>query len=80
MNRGANDGFKVNTQTHLLPVLATSIKVILGLRTFICYSLYVIYYMLLLIFPVNRYRYMCLVFSYIFSFNDYSMGNMIMRK
>lgn len=36
--------------------------------------------MLLLIFIVNHYGYMCLVFSYIFSFNDYSMGNMIMRK
>lgn len=29
VNRGVNDGFKVNTQNHLLPVLATSIKVIL---------------------------------------------------
>lgn len=29
MSRGLNDGFKVNTQSHLLPVLATSIKVIL---------------------------------------------------
>jgi len=27
--RGVNDGFKVNTQTHLLPILATSLKVIL---------------------------------------------------
>lgn len=26
LDRGVNDGFKVNTQTHLLPVLATSIK------------------------------------------------------
>ncbi|KAK9995485.1 hypothetical protein SO802_020171 [Lithocarpus litseifolius] len=26
LERGVNDGFKVNTQTHLLPVLATSIK------------------------------------------------------
>lgn len=28
MSRGVNDGFKVNTQSHLLPVLATSVKVI----------------------------------------------------
>ncbi|KAB1217327.1 putative aspartyl aminopeptidase [Morella rubra] len=26
LDRGVNDGFKVNTQSHLLPVLATSIK------------------------------------------------------
>lgn len=26
--RGVNDGFKVNTQSHLVPVLATSVKVI----------------------------------------------------
>ncbi|GMY15075.1 probable aspartyl aminopeptidase [Fagus crenata] len=26
LDRGVNDGFKVNTQTHLLPILATSIK------------------------------------------------------
>jgi hypothetical protein len=34
VNRGT-DGFKVNTQSHLLPVLATSIKVILELHEFI---------------------------------------------
>jgi hypothetical protein len=39
VNRGVNDGFKVNTQTHLLPILATSIKVVLELHTFICYLL-----------------------------------------
>ncbi|PPS14886.1 hypothetical protein GOBAR_AA05688 [Gossypium barbadense] len=27
LDRGVNDGFKVNTQSHLLPVLATSVKV-----------------------------------------------------
>ncbi|TYI35525.1 hypothetical protein ES332_A03G082300v1 [Gossypium tomentosum] len=27
VSRGVNDGFKVNTQSHLLPVLATSVKV-----------------------------------------------------
>ncbi|WJX38749.1 aspartyl aminopeptidase [Trifolium repens] len=26
LDRGVNDGFKVNTQTHLLPILATSLK------------------------------------------------------
>ncbi|KAL1178221.1 hypothetical protein V6Z11_A03G083200 [Gossypium hirsutum] len=26
LDRGVNDGFKVNTQSHLLPVLATSVK------------------------------------------------------
>ncbi|KAF8365086.1 hypothetical protein HHK36_032910 [Tetracentron sinense] len=26
MNRGVNDGFKVNTQSHLVPVLGTSVK------------------------------------------------------
>lgn len=36
VNRGVNDGFKVNTQSHLLPVLATSIKVILESYTFSC--------------------------------------------
>ncbi|KAJ7956081.1 Aspartyl aminopeptidase [Quillaja saponaria] len=30
LDRGVNDGFKVNTQNHLLPVLATSIKVALN--------------------------------------------------
>lgn len=31
--RGVNDGFKVNTQNHLLPVLATSIKVNMKLKS-----------------------------------------------
>ena len=39
MNRGA-DGFKVNTQSHLLPVLATSIKVILQLHKFSCFFVF----------------------------------------
>lgn len=34
LSRNVNtDGFKVNTQSHLLPVLATSIKVILCLTS-----------------------------------------------
>lgn len=28
LNRGVNDGFKPNTQSHLAPVLATSVKVV----------------------------------------------------
>lgn len=37
--RGVNDGFKVNTQTHLLPVLATSIKVMVH-----CICLMLVYF------------------------------------
>lgn len=44
MNRSVDDGFKVNTQHHLVPVLATSIKVILKLWTFNLCCLFAIIY------------------------------------
>lgn len=43
LDRGVNDGFKANTQSHLLPVLATSVKVILKLKLSYALSLVVNY-------------------------------------
>ena len=67
MNRGVNDGFEINTQSQLLPVLATSIKVILELHSFyMLLCMYVPFY----VFLIDSFA-ICLVSSYVSCINAY---------